>query len=225
MPRPHSYQSRRPSSGVLSDYFRRAQRHEDGALQQLLVLYRPLLLKLANQKLKRSLRRKLAPSDLVQITELKATNGFYKQHFEERLGFKAWLITILSHEVVNARRRFLTAKKRDVRRERPLFSPEARRLLNRLSESRSGASASASERNDTVEQLLAAFKRLPPHYQLVLRLRYFEKLSFEAIGEKLDRKYDAARVLHNRALKKLRAELDKLRDDNASDSHRRRDES
>jgi RNA polymerase sigma-70 factor (ECF subfamily) len=203
---------RHPSSAELSRWFHSACRHEAGALQQLLALYRPLLLKLAHRRLKGALRTKVAPSDLVQTTVWKATQNFDAEQFEGRNGFLAWLLTILKNEAADARRRYREAKKRDVSRERPLFSAETQDWLNQLSASLSISDAVLSTRHETVEHLLATLQRLPSHYQLVLRLRYYDKLDFGAIGEKLQRTYDASRVLHNRALKRLRRELALLTD-------------
>jgi RNA polymerase sigma-70 factor, ECF subfamily len=199
---------RRPSSTELSRWFRRACRHEEGALQQLLALYRPLLMKLAQQRVKGALRAKIGPSDLVQTTVWKATKHFAAQSFHKRQNFLAWLIAILKNEAADVRRRFREAEKRKLSRERSLFSPETQHWLNRLSARLSDAAITG--RGDAVEKLLAALERLPPHYQLVLRLRYYEKLTYEGIGTRLERSADAARVLHNRALKKLRSELDHI---------------
>jgi RNA polymerase sigma-70 factor (ECF subfamily) len=183
-----------------------------------LALYRPLLIKVAHQRLRGALRAKVAPSDLVQATLWKATQNFSGEEFEGRKGFLAWLITILKNEAADVRRRFVDAQKRDISRERPLFSAETQDWLNQLSASLSASDASRSARRETVEQLMSVLRRLPPHYQLVVRLRYYEKLDFGAIGDRLERSYNAARILHNRALKRLRDELSIERgaDDGAS---------
>lgn len=201
---------RHPNSAELSRWFHAACRQEAGALQQLLALYRPLLMKLAHRRLKGALRTKVAPSDLVQTTVWKATQNFGDEQFAERRGFLAWLTTILKNEAADARRRYREAKKRDVSRERPLFSAETQKWLNQLSASLSISDEVRFGRHGTVEQLMAMVQRLPAHYQLVLRLRYYDKLDFKAIGEQLERTPDAARVLHNRALTRLRNELDEL---------------
>jgi RNA polymerase sigma-70 factor (ECF subfamily) len=203
---------RRPDSSELSAWFHRACKREEGALQQLLALYRPLLTKLAHQRVRGALRAKVGASDIVQATIWKATQGFPEQHFIERKRFLAWLLSILKHEATDVRRRFHDADKRNIARECSLFSPETKHWLSRLSASLSAADAVVAPGGHTVEDLVAALGRLPPHYQLVLRLRYYEKLLFEAIGARLERSADAARVLHNRALVKLRSELDRIAD-------------
>jgi RNA polymerase sigma-70 factor (subfamily 1) len=197
------------NSSELSAWFHRACRDEPGALQELLALYRPLLLKLANRQLKGALRVKVAPSDLVQITLWNATCGFKKQQFESRENLLAWLLAILKNETINVRRKYRLAKSRDLSRERPLFGEETQEWLSRLSASLSANGSTFSVGRETIDQLLQTIERLPPHYRLVIRLRYFEKLDFGAIGALLERSYDAARVLHSRAITRLRDEMNK----------------
>ncbi len=180
------------------------------------MLYRPLLMTLARKRLRGPTRVKVAPSDLVQTTVWKATQSFGGEQFETRSGFLAWLVTILNNEAADVRRRFQDAQKRDVSRERSLFSPDTQRWLNQLSASLSASDATLAQRQESIEQLLSAVERLPSHYQLVLRLRYFDKLDFGAIGAKLERTYDAARILHNRALARLRDELNQELEDDAT---------
>lgn len=218
MTSPTPRKRRRPNSSELTRCFQSACRREEGALQQLLALYRPLLLKLAHKRIRGALRTKVGPSDLVQTTVWKATQGFESERFVDRSGFLAWLVTILKNEAADIRRRYRDAKKRDVSRERPLYSPETQTWLSQLSASLSATDAILSARHETVEQVLAALVRLPSHYQLVLQLRYYEKLDFGAIGKHLDRSYDAVRVLHNRALKRLREEILLLADHNTEPS-------
>jgi RNA polymerase sigma-70 factor, ECF subfamily len=212
MPLGSTSKRRRPDSAELSTWFRRACKREEGALQQLLALYRPLLTKVARQQVRGALRAKIGASDIVQSTIWKATQGFPAHRFSERKRFLAWLLSILKHEAADVRRRFQDAEKRNIGRERSLFSPDTMDLLSRVSASLSAADAVVSPQGHTVEDLLAGLGRLPPHYQLVLRLRYYEKLPFEAIGRRLERSADAARVLQNRALAKLRSELDRMAD-------------
>lgn len=207
MPQRRANQRARPSSVELSKWFHRARNNAPGALEQLLLLYRPLLLKLAHQRLKKPLRVKVAPSDLVQSTMWKASGNFGKQSFEDRNAFVAWLTTILKHEAKDVYRRFQVAKKRDISRERPLLSAETKELLSRLSDRLANTTSGSCQPFEDVEKLVAALGQLPPHYQLVLKLRYYEKLKFVEIAQKLDRSADAVRVLHNRALRRLRDHL------------------
>lgn len=199
--------SRRPDSSELNRCFEAACRQNPEAIEQLLTLYRPLMLKLANQQLGLAIRPKVAPSDLVQVALMKAAQSFGEETFAARSNFVAWLKTILSNEAANAGRRFRQAQKRDITREQSLSNPETLAWLQQLSASLSQSELGGASVRQRVEDVMQALATLPPHYQLTLRLRYFEKLRFEAISRKLERSPDAVRVLHNRAIRSLRDKL------------------
>lgn len=181
-------------------------------MQKLLDVYRPLLTYLASRQLRGALRSKVGASDLVQTTVWKATQKFADEQFANRQGFHAWLLIILDHAAADLRRRFFDAQKRDVSRERSLASPEMEAWLQRLSTKISPTDA-AMDAADTMQRVTAALEQLTPHYRLVLRLRYFERLSFVEIGKQIDRPSDAARMLHNRALARLKSLLTEKDDD------------
>ncbi|MBL9165528.1 MAG: sigma-70 family RNA polymerase sigma factor [Planctomycetaceae bacterium] len=195
-----------PSSGALSQIFQAAVQDHPGAVDQLFAVYRPLLLYLAQRRLRARLRRKVGASDIVQLAEWKAREFFAGQQFATRRNFHAWLFTILDNQLATLGRQFVMAKKRDVARECSLSSPEAKEWLHRLS-ARVSVRADQLQTAEALEEVMLVFQTLPPHYQLVLRLRYFEMLKFQAIGEQIDRPADAARMLHNRAIVSLREKL------------------
>lgn len=199
---------RPPDSGELSDWLCRAASRDAEAQDNLLTFYRPLLLKLANDRLQGSIRRKVAPSDLVQVTSMKASAGFRTARFADRRGFIAWLKALLQNEANAVHRFYRLAKKRDIGRELPLDGSSVRERVMQLAAHESDRHGNSS---NSIDELMLAITRLPLHYELVLRLRYYENLSFAAIGEKIDRSSDAARVLHKRALKRLVGELEGVR--------------
>jgi RNA polymerase sigma-70 factor (ECF subfamily) len=195
----------RPESAELSDWLRRAASRDIEAQDNLLTFYRPLLLKLANDRLQGSIRRKVAPSDLVQVTSLKATQGFGTATFANRHGFIAWLKSLLQNEANAIHRFYRLAKKRDISREQSLDGSVVRERVSQLAAEESEPHGVSS---NSIDDLMLAIARLPVHYEFVLRLRYYENLSFAAIGKKIDRSSDAARILHQRALKRLAGELE-----------------
>lgn len=195
-----------PSSGAVSRIFQAAVQDQPGAVDQLFAAYRPLLLHLAHRRLRARLRPKAGASDIVQLTEWKAREYFSGQAFATRRNFRAWLFTILDNQLATLGRQFVIAKKRDVARECSLSSPEAKDWLHRLS-ARVSVRSDQLQAAEALEEVMLAFQTLPPHYQLVLRLRYFEMLSFQAISTQIDRPADAARMLHNRAIASLREKL------------------
>jgi RNA polymerase sigma-70 factor (ECF subfamily) len=62
-------------------------------------------------------------------------------------------------------------------------------------------------RREDASAVVAVLDRLSADHQTVLRLRYWDDLSFSQIGERLGRSEDAVRKLWLRALRQLQAEL------------------
>jgi len=60
------------------------------------------------------------------------------------------------------------------------------------------------EVESAADELRCRLPHLAAAYQEVLRLRYWENLSWRAVGKRLHRSTDAARMLHTRALQALR---------------------
>jgi RNA polymerase sigma-70 factor (ECF subfamily) len=177
------------------------------ALGQLWLECRNYLLLVANRTLASDLWAKASPSDVVQETFLEAQRDFEQfvgEHEEELL---AWLCRILRNNIANTARRYRGTEMRAPEREVPLVgSPEAVHLRNGLIRN----TPTPSDRVIAREDLLAlegAVACLPDHYQMVLRLRYVEQLSFAAIGEVMACSAEAARKLWARAVARLAQEL------------------
>jgi RNA polymerase sigma-70 factor (ECF subfamily) len=202
--------SKAPPAAKLSAWFKAAKSGQASAIAQLLEAYRPLLLKLANDRLQPELRQKAAASDLVQNSLIKATLAFPTCHFSSVQDVVSWLKEVLSNEIVTAHRRYRKAKKRDARRERPLNSAHSRMWIDYLAiHTRSDDSVTLS-RQEEVTRVRVALDRLPPHYRQVITWRIVDGVTFSKIGVKLDRSEDAVRMLWNRAMSRLKSELRKL---------------
>lgn len=174
------------------------------ALNALLAKIRPYLHLLVRQHLEPCLRDRLGDSDVVQETLMRITGGL-KPASKENGGrfrgcappeFLAWVSQIVRHVIVDLKRHGM-AKKRDERREVP-----GSKILATLTQG--STPEQAAERAEKALQLAAALERLPQHKQDVLRLRFFEQLSFEEISPIMGKGVEALRVLCCRALKDLR---------------------
>ena len=191
----------------MASRFEAAKSGEASAIAQLLEVYRPLLLKLANTQLDPELRQKAAASDLVQNSLIKASLAYPTCKFHSVQDVISWLQEILSNEIATAHRRYRKAKKRDARRERPINSVHSRLWIDYLSlHSRSDESVTMS-RQEEIQRVRSALDRLPPHYRKVINWRAVDGLTFPKIAAKLDRTEDAVRMLCNRAMKRLKSEL------------------
>jgi RNA polymerase sigma-70 factor (ECF subfamily) len=187
----------------------REARADDGhALGRLFNAYRPLLLFLARAELGSELKEKLGPSDLVQETFVDAQQDFsaFTSHTQEE--FIAWLSTLLKNNLKDAMRRFKRSKKREVRRELPIDAFESRELLNKLAVRDDSSPSRQALTKEEKQRLHAAIGRLSRGYREVILWRFQHMLSWKEIAARLERSEDAAMMLLNRAIKRLKKELD-----------------
>lgn len=172
-------------------------------LGQLLELYRPYLLQIANQELESGLQAKAGGSDLVQQTFLEAQRDFPRFAGSTEAELIAWLRRILTNNLMNFSAQYQQTSKRQLNREVPL-DLRAGNLVMSTEPSPSGQ-ALARERAELLDRSL---ERLPAEYRQVILYRNRDRLSFAEIGRAMDRSADAARKLWSRAVERLQDELD-----------------
>jgi RNA polymerase sigma-70 factor (ECF subfamily) len=177
-------------------------------LGQLLEACRQYLLLVANQHLAPDLQGKFGASDVVQETFLEAQRDFggFQGRTEEEL--LAWLRHILLNNLANLTRGYRDTQKRQVAREVPIGQAEVGELQAALARETESPSVVALAR-EQAEALDRALEHLPEHYRHVLLLRYQARLSFEEIGQKLERSAEAARKLWARAVEELEERMKK----------------
>jgi RNA polymerase sigma-70 factor (ECF subfamily) len=177
------------------------------ALGQVLETFRGYLLLIADRELDPELRAKGGASDLVQETFLEAQRDFARFHGTRVEELRAWLRRLLLNNVANFTRHYRERDKRDVGREVALeaggssHERGADLVANSLSPS---GQALAHEQAEAVAR---AMERLPPDYRQVLALRHEEQLTFEEIGQRMQRTANAARMLWLRAVERLQKEM------------------
>jgi RNA polymerase sigma-70 factor (ECF subfamily) len=176
------------------------------AIGSLLEAARSYLLLQADQHLPQSLRAKVGPSDIVQETAIDAHRDFLRFRGTTQEELYAWLRTILQNNVTDAVRRFEMAQKRAVKREASLSVVIDRRGISVLPTGSTTPDHSAIRREDAT-LLAGVLTRVPDHYQTVLRLRYWDGLTFPEIAIRIGRSEEAARKLWYRALACLTEEL------------------
>ncbi len=178
------------------------------ALGELLERCRPAMNAMARQLLSPALAQKIGSSDLVQETCLDAMRDFGAAQVRSITAMEAWLATLLANNLKDWQRKFKSSKKRDLRRERPLFDAESKSgLLAATLASRDSRPDSRILKQESHDLVNLALARLARGYQQVIRWRNYERLSWQEIAERLDRSEDAARMLWKRAMKRLKREL------------------
>ena len=138
-------------------------------------------------------------NDAEDITIQTFSKAFDKiKTFDDSYPFKTWLITISKNLHVDLIRK----RKRNVLDELENNSSDAVKKV--LDESPSVEDKLIKEQN--LATLLSHIKKLKPHYQEVINLRYFNELSYAAIAKELNEPINNIKVKLLRA-KKLLAEI------------------
>jgi RNA polymerase sigma-70 factor (ECF subfamily) len=190
-----------------SQYLAAARAGSREALGQALEICRGYLLRVANEGLDADLRAKAGASDLVQETFLEAQRDFAQFHGKSVEELRAWLRRLLLNNVANFTRQYRQRAKREIGREVALdaggSSHERGAGLAADMLSPSGQAVAQEQ----AEALARAVEKLPADYRQVLRLRHEEQLTFEEIGQRMQRTANAARMLWLRAVERLQEEM------------------
>jgi len=118
--------------------------------------------------------------------------------FKEEFKFKTWLITISKNIHIDLVRK----EKKNISQS---FSTDNNETIYQvLDENPSPEDSIITEQN--LAKLLRDIKKLKPHYQEVINLRYFQELSYKEISKKLNEPMNNVKVKLLRA-KKLLAEI------------------
>lgn len=188
---------------------RRAREGDDVALGAVLEQYRAYLALLARLQIDRRFQGKTDPADVVQETFLAAHRAFSRFRGQTEAELAAWLRAILATALADLARRFLRARRRDVRLERELADDLDRSSLA-LDQALAATTSTPSQLAVRREQgvlLAAALDRLPADYREVLVLHYLEGLAHPDVARRMGRTIDSVKNLWARALGKLRRSL------------------
>ena len=117
--------------------------------------------------------------------------------FDENYKFKTWLITISKNIHID----LLRKEKNSITQ---VLSKNSHEVFQVLDESPSPEDKLITEQN--LAKLLRDIKKLKPHYQEIINLRYFQELSYKEISEELNEPINNVKVKLLRA-KKLLAEI------------------
>jgi len=137
-------------------------------------------------------------NDAEDITIRTFSRAFDKiDTYDDTYEFKTWLITISKNLHVD----LLRKRKRSLMNEMESRGDEVKRVLD---ETPTAEDRLITEQN--LANLLRDIKKLKPHYQKVINLRYFHELSYADIAKELDEPINNVKVKLLRA-KKLLAEI------------------
>ncbi len=163
---------------------------------------RQYLLKIANAELDPQVRARVSPSDLVQQTFLVAEQILSNNSIAGSLPVMRWLRKILLNQLAHCHRDHIFSHRRSTKRE-------SRGSQSRFAEPATNDRTPSSfiSMSEQTSRLTEQIQRLPESYRTVLKLRYYEGLSFAVVGQRLGLTDNAARLLWSRAIQRLRSEL------------------
>jgi len=145
------------------------------------------------------LKRTENENDAEDITIQTFSKAFDKIHtYNPEYEFKTWLITISKNIHIDL------VRKRKSRFSNTPIVTEDDEFYDVIDESPSPEDKLITEQN--LAKLLRDIKKLKPHYQEVINLRYFQELSYNEISEQLNEPINNIKVKLLRA-KKLLAEI------------------
>src|SRR5262245_719133 len=177
------------------------------ALGRLLSKFRPYLYAVAGAQLDPDLQAKADASDLVQESLHEAQRDFAGFGNDQPEQLRAWLRTILLNNLANFRRYWRDVEKRDIAREIPLPATGSDDVPGECLLADGSSPSGHAVRREVHDRLLQVIDHLPEDYRNVVIWRHREGLSFDDIGQRLNRPAEGARQLWWRALKRLRSEL------------------
>ena len=144
------------------------------------------------------LKRTHNENDAEDITIQTFSKAFDKiETFDEKYTFKTWLITISKNIHID----LLRKEKNSIIQ---VISKNDRDMFQGLDESPSPEDKLITEQH--LAKLLRDIKKLKPHYQEVINLRYFQEFSYKEISKELKEPINNVKVKLLRA-KKLLAEI------------------
>lgn len=174
-------------ASVARNLWERAKSGDATAFDELFALHTDRLLVFIGMRLGSDLRARIEPEDVLQDAYAAAFQAFDQFDYGEEGAFLRWLCRIVDNRLRDAHDYFRAAKRQ------PQVVPR----------SAPTGPATAAGRAEERERLQAALGHLSDEHREVILLRYFQGLSAEEAGERLQRSAGAVRNLLSRALVEL----------------------
>lgn len=167
--------------------WRQAKEGDQGAYERLFALHMDRLLVFVRARLGGAMREKVEPEDVLQDAWVAALNRFDQFEYTDDGAFLRWMCRIIDNRLRDANDYFRARKRQAI--PLPLSAPTG--------------PMTALQRAENRQRIEAALARLSDEHRDVILLRYFEGLTAEQAGERMNRSAGAIRSLSTRALVEL----------------------
>lgn len=185
-----------------NDLLDAARQGDEQALGQVCEQMRNYLLLTADRGLYDGLRAKLGASDIVQQAMLEAHQDFDRFAGSTEEEFRAWLVKIVEHTLLDAGRRYRQTQQRDLSREVSIVDKQRNEIA-----SPQATPSSLLCRREQDEALLRAVNQLSPRRRQIIELRHRQGWPYEQIALELGMTEVATRKLWSRTVDELRKKL------------------
>jgi RNA polymerase sigma-70 factor (ECF subfamily) len=202
------------SEATTDALLQRARAGDQAALGALFAHYRGRLRQMVRLRLDRRMCGRLDPSDILQEAYLDVARRFPEYVAAPTVSFYLWLRALTGQRLIDLHRRHLGARMRDADREVSLYRgalPQAssaslaQQMLAGLT-----SPTQAAVRAEMQLQLQEALNSMDPLDREVVVLRHFEELNNVETAQVLGIDVSAASKRYIRALRRLKAILDRV---------------
>lgn len=198
------------------ELLRLAETGQPDAMEMLFERHRDKLRRMVEIRLEPRLRKRFAPSDVVQDS-LAAGLRKWKEYLRDRpLPFYAWLRQLTAERLATLRRQHVGSLRRSINREQPDHFPMSDESLSPLVQKLASRNPSPGERVQSEEirtRVRHALEALAELDREVIVLRHLEQLSVLETAQILQVAEGTVKSRHYRALKRLKALLGDLAGD------------
>lgn len=202
-----------PDSSQTRELLLQAGSGDAEAINRLLERHRDALRRMVGLRLDRMLQRRVDASDIVQDVLVEANRRLADYIESPKMPFHLWLRHIAKDRLIDAHRRHREAARRSLDREQPLqvgeYSNQSALDLAVQLRDRQLTPAAAATRQELEERFREAIEQLDETDQEVILMRHFEQLANQEVAQALGLSDAAAGMRYLRALRKLRALLEK----------------
>jgi len=190
------------------------------AIDSLMERHRDSLRHLVRMRLDQKIRRRVDVSDIVQDVLIEANRRLQTYIENPVMSFHLWLRQIARDRIIDAHRRHRVSARRSVDREQSMSVPQGYdhssiRLAAQLGDPELTPAAAALQ-NELARRVEDAIAQMDETDSEIIVMRHYENLSNQEISESLGLTEPAASMRYLRAIRKLRAVLDK-QDESQSD--------
>lgn len=190
------------------ELLRSAVNGSEAALDVLLLQQYDALLRVADSRIPRQLRRIIDPEDVVNDVFIAAMKNISSFDGESIAQFSAWLKTIAKNQIIDVHRKKANADRESV------FSL----ILDVMGEPQNESPSKVVSREEAEQELKGHIARLPERQRKAVTLRFLQELTLEQVAEKMNLSKSAVRSLIHRAKDVLRermGDINVVSEDNA----------